>query len=173
MRMVVVYESMFGNTRAIAEEIAGGLADHGDVEVFEVGDAPEAPVADLLVVGAPTHAFGLSKPPTRHNAAGMTERALISRGDGAREWLASLTSGPGEAAAFGTRVSGPLGSAASAIGRRLRSKGRHLICAPEDFYVAARDVEVDHALKPGELERARAWGDRLGRLVAPRSDAKV
>ncbi len=90
MHVVVVYESMFGNTRAIAEEIAHGLAGHGSVEVFEVGDAPTAPVADLLVVGAPTHAFGLSKPPTRRDAAGKTERALVSRGDGAREWLASL-----------------------------------------------------------------------------------
>ncbi len=93
----------------------------------------------------------------------------MGRGSGSPHWI----SGPGEAAAFGTRVSGPLGSAAAAIGRRLRSKGRHLICAPEDFYVAVRDVEVDQALKAGELERARAWGDRLGRVATHRSDAVV
>ncbi|MGF1668254.1 MAG: flavodoxin family protein [Acidimicrobiia bacterium] len=173
MHAIVVYESMFGNTRAIADQIAAGLSKHGAAQVFEVGEAPAAPVADLLVVGAPTHAFGLSKPTTRSNAADMTDHALVSPGDGAREWLAAMPEGSGQAATFGTRVSGPLGSAASAIGRRLRSKGRHLICDPEDFFVAARGVEVDEALKAGELERARAWGDRLGRLATHHSDAAV
>ncbi len=173
MHAIVVYESMFGNTRAIAEEVAAGLSKYGTAEAFEVGDAPEALDADLLVVGAPTHAFGLSRPSTRDNAADMTDHPLVSPRNGVREWLATMPQGSGATAAFGTRVSGPLGSAASAIGRRLRSNGRNLICPPEDFYVAARGVEVDEALKAGELEKARAWGERLGRLVTHHSDTAV
>lgn len=56
--MLVVYESMFGNTRAIAEAVAEGL---GDAQVFPVARARERPEQpDLLVVGGPTHMHGLA-----------------------------------------------------------------------------------------------------------------
>ena len=68
MKVLVVYESMFGNTKAIAEAIGEALA----AEVVEVSDAPDVLPDDvgLLVVGAPTHAFSLSRPATRQSAAG-------------------------------------------------------------------------------------------------------
>lgn len=165
MHAVVVYESMFGNTRRIAEEIAAGLAVHGTVDCFEVGSAPVAPDADLLVVGAPTHAFGLSRPSSRHNAAGKTTDPLVSAGAGVREWLQSLPATAGDAACFGTRVAGPLGSAARAIERRLRHR-RRVLAPPEDFLVKTRDVEPSDALRDGEEGRARAWGEMLGRAMA-------
>ena len=58
MHALVVFESMYGNTRAIAEAIADGLSTRMRVEVQEVGVAPEVIDDDvaLLVVGAPTHA---------------------------------------------------------------------------------------------------------------------
>ena len=40
MRARVVYESIFGNTRAIAEAIADGLRGACDVEVHEISAAP-------------------------------------------------------------------------------------------------------------------------------------
>ena len=53
MRARVVYESMFGNTAAIARAIADGLRAHADVEVLSVVAAAEMPepTIDLLVVG--------------------------------------------------------------------------------------------------------------------------
>ena len=70
MRAVVIYESMYGNTRAVAEAIASDLSPM-DVTVLPVGSADASTVADadLLIVGAPTHAFGLSRPQTRLSAA--------------------------------------------------------------------------------------------------------
>ena len=73
MRAVVVYESMFGSTRTLAEEVGAGLRECGVVaEVVEVGEQASResalPEADLLVVGAPTHAFGLSRSSTREDA---------------------------------------------------------------------------------------------------------
>src|SRR5690606_14826892 len=70
MRALVAFESMFGNTGLIAEAIADGLARHGEVETAEVGTAPVLLPAevDLLVVGGPTHAFGMSRPGTRSSA---------------------------------------------------------------------------------------------------------
>ena len=81
MHALVVFESMYGNTRAIAEAIAAGLSTRMSVEVKEVGVAPEMIGEDvaLLVVGGPTHAHGMSKPETRHTAA---ERADPERAVG-------------------------------------------------------------------------------------------
>jgi len=95
MRALVVYESMFGNTEAIAGAIAVGLPEHVDVETVEVGTAPSVigDDLDLIVVGGPTHAFGMSRPGTRKSAATQTNRPLVSAGTGLREWFADLEAG--------------------------------------------------------------------------------
>ena len=67
MKAVVIYESMYGNTHLIANAIAEGLRNHGQVTVVPVDEADAALVetADLLVVGGPTHAHGMSRANTR------------------------------------------------------------------------------------------------------------
>ena len=56
MRALVVVESVFGNTRRIAEEVARGLApglgDSGQVRVADAGDPGDSlDGVDILVVG--------------------------------------------------------------------------------------------------------------------------
>lgn len=89
MKALVVYKSMFGNTQAVARAVADGIATHGSVDVREVASAPDlgATDADLVVVGAPTHAFSLSRAGTRQDAATKSGRQVISEGRGVREWL--------------------------------------------------------------------------------------
>ena len=55
MRALVVYESMYGNTRDVAKAVADGLATRMPVQLTEVGTAPTVLGDDigLLVVGAP------------------------------------------------------------------------------------------------------------------------
>ena len=161
-RALVVFESMYGNTEAVARAIADGLATRMPVDVVEVGDAPAVPGddVDLLVVGGPTHAFGMSRASTRRDAAEKAEKAgdaLVSRGPGVREWLEALPARPGlRAAAFDTRVARPRvpGSAARAIRRRFRRGGASVVDGPHSFYVDG----MDGPLSAGELERAHAWG---------------
>ena len=64
MRAVVVYESMYGNTRVVAEAIGAGLGEEHDVVVVPAGEADESVVdgAQLLVVGGPTHAHSMTRP---------------------------------------------------------------------------------------------------------------
>jgi hypothetical protein len=64
MRALVVYESMYGNTHAIACAIAAGLRATHEVTLVPVSAAtPELPAeADLLIVGGPTHMHGAQKP---------------------------------------------------------------------------------------------------------------
>lgn len=163
MRALVVYESMFGNTRDVAEAVADGLRPHGPVDVVEVGQAPAAIAEDvaLLVVGGPTHAFGMSRPRTRADAANRVGGDIVSADRGIREWLEEVQPGAARhrAAAFDTRVRVPLlpGSAARAALRRLRRRGFDVAGSAMSFYVGGMQGPV----RPGELTRAQEWGATL------------
>ena len=173
-RALVVFESMFGNTEEIARAVAAGLGRHVSTDVVEVGSAPIEPDDDvaLLVVGGPTHAFGMSRTDTRHEAVARRDGALpVSSGIGVREWLEAARLRPGlRTAAFATRTAMRWvpGSAAGAIQRQLRGHGLDLVTPPRSFHVTG----IEGPLVAGELDRARAWGDRLGvRLGVPARDA--
>src|SRR5260370_12792470 len=64
MRAIVVYESLFGRTREVAEAVAEGLqaaAPGAAVDCRPVVDAgPALGQVDLLVVGGPPHFLGMS-----------------------------------------------------------------------------------------------------------------
>lgn len=161
MRALVVYESMFGNTETIARAVAAGVGERYDVTVAEVGSAPRSVPegTDLLVVGGPTHAFGLSRPGTRADAAEqLGERRPVSRGSGLREWLAEVPPAAGlPAATFDTHIDKRFpGSAAKAARRRLTRRGYDVVAA-ESFHVSG----TPGPLVDGEEARARAWGARL------------
>ena len=162
-RALVVYESMFGNTQAIAHAIAEGLAPRLSVELAEVSAAPTTlDDVDLLVAGGPTHAFGLSRRSTRESATEQAPDRLVSRGIGLREWLDAVHDDPATTliATFDTRVSRPRvpGSAARAASRRLRRLGFRRADGPKSFYVTG----MIGPLVDGETERARRWGEFLG-----------
>jgi hypothetical protein len=164
MKAAVVYESMFGNTRALAEAVADGLAAHV-VQMIRVSDlrAHDLDDVELLVVGGPTHGWSMSRPSTREGAAaqaadpariltlepGATDRGL-------REWLTDLAPHNVAAAAFDTRVNQPrivTGAASRSIARQLRRNGCRLVVRPESFLVTTKSRLVE-----GELTRARSWG---------------
>jgi Phage integrase family len=62
VRGVIVYESMFGNTHAIADAIGKGLEPMLEVVVVPLAEAGRERLgdADLLVVGGPTHFHGIA-----------------------------------------------------------------------------------------------------------------
>ena len=85
MRALIVYESMFGGTRDIARAIAAGLRTAVPVDVHGVGDTPGTlgAVGDdvsLLIVGAPTHPGGLSRPRSRAAARSEVSGAVVQKG---------------------------------------------------------------------------------------------
>lgn len=155
---------MFGATKALAEEIAQTLGEQGPVRLVEVGalaaegDELAADV-DLVVVGAPVHAFGLSRASTRLDAT-KEKSPVISATVGVREWLDGLTLRPGmRCAAFDTKVVTPRlpGSAAKAIDKRLRSAGAVSASRPRTFSVMGKSG----GLVDGELASARVWATTL------------
>lgn len=168
MRAVVVYESMYGNTHAVAEAIAAGLEAGFETVVVPVEDASPAVVvdADVVVVGGPTHAHGMSRPSTRKAAVEAAEKpgsgVTVEKealGPGVREWLDGLRPAPGAAAAFDTRIQAPAlltGQASHGISKALRKHGVREVVPPESFLVTKENRLVD-----GESIRAKAWGARI------------
>jgi len=174
MRALIVYESMFGNTRVIADAIAKGLEPVGIVVVVPVTEAGHELLADadLLVVGGPTHFHGMSRARTRkwaraiaHNPKNDLVLDSDAEGPGVRDWLGSLGQGHTKVAVFDTRRRGLAvlwGRASKKIGRTLRRRGFQMVSKPESFFVT-----VDNHLIGGEEVRAQQWGKRLAtRVVA-------
>lgn len=170
MKALVVYESMFGNTEQVARAITAGLSKYMNVQLLEVTEAPHAihGLLDLIVVGGPTHAFSMTRPQTREDAVtrGATHGSPTL---GIREWLEHLPAGPHSelVATFDTRIDKVRrlpGSAAKGAAKILHKLGYGPATHAQSFYVH----DVDGPLLDGELDRAQAFGERLGSEVAAR-----
>jgi hypothetical protein len=172
MKALVIYESMFGNTHLIADAIGTGLSEVAEVIVIPVREATPALLeeADLVVVGGPTHAHGVSRPATRRAAVDAAQKPgsdLVTEpdaaGTGLRDWFATLNWMSGRAAACDTRIDAPAaltGRASKGITRMLRHHGFTVVTDPESFLV----TKANH-LEPEEAKRARDWGVHLAALV--------
>lgn len=175
MDVAIVYESLLGHTRAVAEAIADGVRD-GDpaahVTLMRVAEAKTGQIerAVLLVVGGPTHVHGMTSGPTRRTGLESEQKATGEQGleftpeagaagPGLRDWFGALPKArPGAyAAAFDTRADFRLGGAARKISHRLRRHGYHLVNGPEGFIIEG----TEGPLRAGECDKARAWGARL------------
>ncbi len=176
-RALVVFESMFGNTRVIAEAIAEGLRPAYDVHILAAGHTLAADLhdADLIVAGGPTHVRGMSRPATRQGA--LEQLAVPGRclrlecgatGPGLRELFAGTQGLHAEAAAFDTRVAmSPLltGRASKQIAHALQRSGCQVVFEPESFLVTRGTTE----LLAGEETRAHHWGSYLADSATSRS----
>src|SRR5215210_1289560 len=144
MKSIVVYASRSGNTRHVAEAIAGILGTRGTVDLVPAEDAPAAfaQETDLIVVGGPTEG---------HRMTPAIARFLDHLAPGEVSGKA--------AAAFDTRLGWPRvlsGSAAQGIAHRLRAMGATLVLPEESFIVTREPL-----LEEGELARAEEWAGRL------------
>jgi len=175
MRAIVVFESMYGNTRHIAEAVAEGLRWSIPTEVVLARDAAGMDLVgvELVVVGGPTHAWGLSSKRTRdganQDAIKHPDHLLDTAhaGAGIREWLKDIRfHHECRGVSFDTRLDKPraiTGSAARTIQRRLHRAGLTSFDKPHSFTVTG----MAGPPSPGEVDRAAQWGEAMGRLIAP------
>jgi flavodoxin len=165
MKAVVVYESLWGNTAAIARAIAEGIGP--DAQALTTDGAPAEAIADadLIVAGAPVLGFSLPTDEMRDSVA-RSEAGAPSPPDlshpSLRSWLDSLPRGHGRAAAFETRIWWSPRGATGDIERRLERAGYERAAKAQKFVVA----DKYGPLREGELDRARQWGQELSRRVA-------
>lgn len=146
MKTLVIYDSLYGNTKTIAQAI--GEAIPGEVEVLQVGqmNAGDLETVDLLIIGTPTH----GALPTEA-VQGLVERLGPPAREGAK------------VATFDTRLTWWFlerwgGFAAPKMADALEKKGWTLAGAPGGFYV--RGLRKG-PLKRGEVDRAAAWARGL------------
>ncbi|WP_353508560.1 flavodoxin/nitric oxide synthase [Intrasporangium sp.] len=165
MKTLIVHESLFGNTKAVADAVKRGLSRGGEgdgVHAVRSDEAPDLIPEDvgLLIVGGPTHAFSMTRESTRKDAEtkGAEEHVRL----GIREWIDGVAPRPElPVVTFDTRVKVKLlpGSAAKAAAKALRARGFRRAEQGETFWVE----DTDGPLKDGELARAEEWGHELGR----------
>lgn len=167
---LVVYESLFGDARAIAEAIARGVSETIPATAVEAAQAPRQIGLEtgLLVVGGPNHALTMPRPSSRQQAVKQYAfTAAEAERPGLREWLERVECVDGvPAAAFDTRMDHPgflrhIDRAARAEERQLRRLGCRQLARAEHFLVTS----PTGPLRPGEEQRALDWGRTLGALI--------
>ena len=146
MKVLVVYDSLYGNTEKVAQAIAGALVSSGEVKVLRPGEVSpsELQSVDFLIIGSPTQ-------------GGRPTKAI-------QEFLNKLPESAVKGvsvATFDTRFTTKLvaifGYGAGKIADSLRKKGGNLMVTPEPFFVKGREGP----LKEGEVERAAVWAKRI------------
>ena len=144
MKVLIVYDSVYGNTEGIARAIGGAIA--GEVKVLRAGEVnpSEYESIGLLIVGSPTQG-GRPLPSIKNLLNSIPESSLKGI----------------NVAAFDTRLTAKwvviFGYAAGRIANNLKNKGGNLVVSPEGFFVKG----TKGPLKEGELERAAAWAEEV------------
>ena len=164
MKAIVVYESHWGNTAAIARAIAEGIGV--EARALSTAEATVEAVAgaDLIVAGAPLLGFSL---PTESMLKGLGSNAARHPAPpdlshpSMRSWIDALPAGNGRAAAFETRIWWSPGSAAKSILGKLEGAGYHAAAKPQRFIVKGKYGP----LREGELEKAKTWGAELAQAM--------
>ncbi len=147
MNTLVVYESQFGNTEKVAAAIAGALRAFGQAQAVRVAQARPAELqgVDMLVVGGPTQNRGATSGVCSFLEA-IPPKQLHNM----------------QVALFDTRYRQPtwlVGSAAGAMAKNLQKMAVSPVVPAESFIVTGQKGP----LVSGELERAAAWAQALGK----------
>jgi flavodoxin I len=154
MKVVVIYDSKYGNTEKIAQALEQEVEKHDQGKLLTINDVSQSEIrsADLILVGSPTQ-------------GGAPTKSM-------KQFLESLPQDALEGklvAAFDTRFDDRvqklflrllmklIGYASPRISTRLQSKGGELASDPVGFIVQ----DKAGPLKQGEIERATIWVDDI------------
>jgi hypothetical protein len=164
MKAVVVYESLWGNTAAVARAIAEGFGPEAQSLCTDEATTAVVADADLIVVGAPLLGFSLATDKMRDGIRTNPGRAPTPPDlshPSLRSWLEALPPSSGRFAAFETRLRLSPGSATAEIERGLERAGYRRVTEAHRFIVKGKFGP----LRDGEIEKARQWGAGLARAA--------
>jgi flavodoxin len=159
MKVLIVYDSVYGNTEQIAQAIGHAFGSQEDVEVLRVGHVEPEQLTGLklLFVGSPT--YGFRPTPAINNLLGrIPMNGLRGVQVAASDTRISMNDiDPPIMRFMGRFVVKLFGYAAKPIADGLRKKGGELAIPPEGFFVEG----TEGPLKEGELERAADWAKQI------------
>lgn len=153
--VMIVYDSVYGNTRQIAQAIFQAVVAKTEAELLNIQETKTEYLIScgLLIIGSPTQKFS-SMPAVKNVLNAIPAHGL----QGVR------------AAVFDTRIAlsdinsavgrffvGRFGYAAESMAKILVKKGAELIVPPEGFLVQG----TEGPLKTDELVRAGEWGEKI------------
>lgn len=145
MKTLVVYDTYFGNTLKIADEIAKTLSKDSKVTSVDSFHASDLKGINMLIVGSPILAWKPSE---------KTQKFLASLSPGQLNGI--------KATSFDTRVRLFIhGDAAKTIANELIRAGAELVIEPKGFEVKGREGP----LFEGELEKARQWAMEIKTMI--------
>ena len=146
MKILLVYDTQYGNTEQIAKAIAGGLSSSGEVRTLKISEikATDVDGINLIIVGSPTQG-SKATPAIQKFLDTLPKNSLKDT----------------KSAAFDTRMTNRIirmfGYAAPKIAKSLEGKGAAQLVQPEGFWVKSGKGP----LKEGELERATKWAENI------------
>jgi flavodoxin I len=156
MKVMVIYDSAFGNTEKVAQAIGQALGPSEEVKVLHVREAKPEQIAglDLLIVGSPTQKFSplgtitaFLKGIPKDGLQGVKVAAFDTRFPQSQVDEIRIL-------AFFASI---FGYAAEPIAKRLEKKGGDLAVPPQPFYVS----DTEGPLLEGELESAADWARQI------------
>ena len=156
MKILIVYDSLYGNTEKIGFAIRDGFKDPETKCVKSTGaSAEDVNQADLLIIGSPTYGGRPSEPI-------KNIFKMISGMDLKNKYAAAFDTGMLQEGRGGI-VKGIIkffGYASPRIADELNHYGMNVIGA-ETFFVLGKEGP----LKEGELERAKNWAKTLQKQI--------
>ncbi len=147
MKILIVYDSFFGNTQKIGEEISKYFSKENDVILKKVSDLSERDLKklDLLIVGSPTRAFSPSEDIKKFlndfSTEGLDFLVFDTRID------------ENDAPKFLKFLMKLFGYADKKMVKLLKKKGCKEVHKSEGFFVK----DKEGPLKEGEIEKVTKW----------------
>lgn len=162
MEILIIYDSLYGNTEQIALAIKDAIGSQEHVTVLRVGDVKPDQIRgfQLLIVGSPTQRFKPT-PAMTNLVNGISKDGLkgikVAAFDTRLTWD-EISKTP--VLAFFAKLLGNV-YAAKPIADSLKKKGGELIVPPEGFFVEG----MEGPLVKGEIERAAIWTKKIIAMV--------
>lgn len=152
MNILIVYDSLFGNTEKVAHQIAQSLGSY-TVRLLTAREATpkDMELVELLIVGSPTHG-GNCSPVTTEFLNRFTKGSLNNIRGAAFDTGISACEKKG----FMRFLIGLIGYADKHIAKSLKKNGAKVV-GSETFFV----LDKEGPLKDGELERSGRWATEL------------
>ena len=171
MKSLVVYESLWGNTAAVARAVAEGLGP--DARAVSTAEAPRGTALMASTSSSPARRCSASSCPARRcvKASAPTgerppRRRPLRPVAACLDRLAAPAGG-GRSAAFDTQVKGPFGKGAPEITAVLAAAGYEPVGEPVGFVVKGKYGPLKDGELNGPAPGARSWRGLRGPSQKP------